>query len=901
MGRISQSIPNLFNGVSQQSPTLRMRSQGESQLNLYSTIAAGLSKRPPTKHLAKLRSGTVTDAKIHMINRDDTEQYIVVMMDGDLEVYDLDGVEQTVNFPRGVDYLDVTTPRTDFELMTVADYTFILNKGKTPAMLNKGNDYVINGTFAVDQYWTKGTGWTIGSGVASCDGSQSAWTYLQQDISDLCIKDRTYEISYDLTVSAGNFKITLGNTNGTTRTSSGSYTDTIVFDAALDNLYLAGDSNFTGTIDNVTLKEVSDSSWTPCAIIWVKNGVADTDYRITVDGTTIAYTTGSTSNPNTYKTHEIAYQLYTTFNASGPSGFTASQLIGDQKSSIVKIVKDNSGEFTFSCTDTWGEQALEGFYKEVHDYGDLPPKCFDEIRAHIKGSSMTKGDDYYAEFNEETSLWEETIGWDQDNYIDWDTMPWTLINNGSSFDFVPIDWERRLVGDENSAPAPSFIGEPIKDISFYRNRLGVIAGEAVVLSCTGDFFNFWRDTVTQVLDTDPIDSMVSHNKVSVLQFAIPYNEDLLLFSNQTQFCLTSENYLTPTSVTIDQTTEFENSLLCRPIGAGSYLYFCLERGDYTGVKEYFIDSEKNNRDAADITAHVPRYIPKNVFRLEASSNEDVLLCLTLDERNATYVYKYYWSGDEKLQSAWSKWTFGSADVILDVAMIETSVYFVVQRTDGVFLERMDLQSNLEDGNLGFAVNLDRRVEVTGVYSSGDDWTTWTIPYEISTDDEVVVVRNDQFEDEEGNVISGCTRPSTTTVRVTGDYSDDDCYLGLDYEARYRLSRQYVRSGDSHEESITEGNLILQFLTVVFHDSGSFHVEIDPQNGSEDTYDYVHTVVLGSQQATIGEAFISTGTLKVPVLADSEKVIIDLVNANYLPSSWQAIEWEGIHVMFTSRN
>ena len=161
MARISQSIPNLFNGVSQQSPTLRMRSQGESQVNLYSTIAAGLSKRPPTKHLAKLRAATSTDAKIHMINRDDTEQYIVVMMDGDLEVYDLDGNEQTVNFPRGVDYLDVTTPRTDFELMTVADYTFVLNKTKTPAMINKGNDYVLNGTFTTDTEWTKGAGWTI--------------------------------------------------------------------------------------------------------------------------------------------------------------------------------------------------------------------------------------------------------------------------------------------------------------------------------------------------------------------------------------------------------------------------------------------------------------------------------------------------------------------------------------------------------------------------------------------------------------------------------------------------------------------------------------------------------------------------------------------------------------------
>jgi hypothetical protein len=706
-----------------------MRSQGESQQNLYSTIAAGLSKRPPTKHLAKLRNSAATDAKIHLINRDDTEQYVVVMLDGDLEVYDLAGNQKTVNFPRGQDYLDVTTPRTDFELMTVADYTFVLNKGKTPAMINKGNDYVINGDFSEDDYWEfEGDGVSITGGVADWDGSQTEWTYCKQDVSDFVVKGRTYEITYDLTVSAGTFKIFFGNTGGAVRTTSDTYTETLVYDDVLPYLYCGGDADFIGTVDNISCKEVCDSSWTPAAYIWVKNGVADTDYRITVDGTTIAYTTGTTSSPNTYKTHEIAYQLYTTFNASGPANFTASQLIGDQKSSIVKIVHDSGNEFDFSVTDTWGEQAMKGFYKAVHDYSDLPPKMFADVRAHIKGSSMTKGDDYYAEFNDDSSLWEETIGWDQDNFIDWDTMPWSLVREqDGTFTFEPIDWKRRMVGDTSSSPAPSFIGEPVTDIFFYRNRLGMIAGEGVCLSVAGDYFNFWRDTVTQVLDTDVIDTNVSHNKVSVLQYAIPYNEDLLLFSNQTQFCLTSEDFLTPSSVTVDQTTEFENSLLSRPVGAGSYLYFCLERGDYTGVKEYFIDSEKNNRDAADITAHVPRYIPKNVFRLAASSNEDVLMLLSLDERNAAYVYKYYWSGDEKLQSSWSKWVFDSADTILDIAMIETSVYFVVQRADGVYLERMDLQSNLEDGNLGFAVHLDRRTEVTGTYDDTADVTYWQPP------------------------------------------------------------------------------------------------------------------------------------------------------------------------------
>ena len=47
MARITGSIPNLFNGVSQQTPALRLPTQGTEQLNLYPSLVQGLVKRPP--------------------------------------------------------------------------------------------------------------------------------------------------------------------------------------------------------------------------------------------------------------------------------------------------------------------------------------------------------------------------------------------------------------------------------------------------------------------------------------------------------------------------------------------------------------------------------------------------------------------------------------------------------------------------------------------------------------------------------------------------------------------------------------------------------------------------------------------------------------------------------------
>ena len=47
MPLVNHAIPNLVNGISQQSESLRLGSQGESQINGVSSIVEGLSKRPP--------------------------------------------------------------------------------------------------------------------------------------------------------------------------------------------------------------------------------------------------------------------------------------------------------------------------------------------------------------------------------------------------------------------------------------------------------------------------------------------------------------------------------------------------------------------------------------------------------------------------------------------------------------------------------------------------------------------------------------------------------------------------------------------------------------------------------------------------------------------------------------
>ena len=129
MPLVSSTITNIVSGVSQQPAPTRLSTSCEDMVNAYPSVVSGLMKRPPTEWLATLTTGsTVPDtAGTHVINRDAFEKYIVVAGTQDLEIYDTDGVRQTLTFPDGKSYLPSSEPWKKLRFVTVADTTFVCN------------------------------------------------------------------------------------------------------------------------------------------------------------------------------------------------------------------------------------------------------------------------------------------------------------------------------------------------------------------------------------------------------------------------------------------------------------------------------------------------------------------------------------------------------------------------------------------------------------------------------------------------------------------------------------------------------------------------------------------------------------------------------------------------------
>ena len=142
MPLITTSVPNLVQGVSQQPDSLRYSGQCENQVNARASVVDGLEKRPNSRLIAEIKATAINkDALVHFINRDSANQHVAVFDDGGgtgvtVSIFNAStgaSVPATIT-ANATSYLSTDGPLANLRALTVADYTFVVNKSKTVAM-----------------------------------------------------------------------------------------------------------------------------------------------------------------------------------------------------------------------------------------------------------------------------------------------------------------------------------------------------------------------------------------------------------------------------------------------------------------------------------------------------------------------------------------------------------------------------------------------------------------------------------------------------------------------------------------------------------------------------------------------------------------------------------------------
>tara|TARA_A100001035_G_scaffold68040_2_gene51997 strand:+ start:44 stop:2668 length:2625 start_codon:yes stop_codon:yes gene_type:complete len=741
-----------------------------------------------------------------------------------------------------------STAQETFGATTVADFTFLLNRKKT---VTKGSTYSHKRPFEAYIYVKNGDyKSTYRVKVTNAAGTSHE---VAVTTPDGVIKSNSTES---------------GNTTNTTQINNQAAVSTQVIAKAL----ATGSSGLTATGNSPDV--ITDLTFATVDI----NSVT----------TNKSLSTPSTGENDSHLNGKLGSSFNTIYNAN-------------ENYIYIYSATDN---FDIEVSDGRGNEDIEVYvgHDQVSSFGKLPatlPKDAEKgwtgsvfnttdlgFTIKVGGDTQKAQDDYYVYWNGKT--WKETLLPRYGNITDLDpyktsfdasTMPHQLKKqfDGNKVYFVLEEspWVERKVGNIDTNPFPSFTDFEINDVFFFRNRLGFLSDENVIFSESGGFYNLFTTTTLTILDSEPIDVAVSNNQVSILRHAIPFNESLLIFSDLQQFKVTAGELLTPTSVSIDIATNFETDTKAKPVPAGRYVYFPFKRGDFSGVREYFLDISTETSDAQEVTAHVPEYIDGNIIQLASSSNEEILLALANTDQKNIYVYKYFWSGSEKLQSSWSKWIFDGT--ILSFSILGSDVYLLIRRSNSLFLEKLTLSSDpassVMDDNQ--SIHLDRRVELkTG--------GTTTLPYTDNTA---------QYILETGKII---TSSDVATQLAAGK----SVFAGIPFTFKYRVSEQVHKENDV---TVDIARLQIRNMSFNFNETGFFEVIVSPLPSTARTSrtNTFSGLVVGT--AVLDKQALQAGTFRVPVLSKSDNVTIEIQNAKHLPCRFQSAEYEGFLVVRSPRS
>lgn len=654
----------------------------------------------------------------------------------------------------------------------------------------------------------------------------------------------------------------------------------------------------------VTLSSTVQETRRPEALVTVVAGNYGSTYAVTVGNSTFTHATSNTAVQD-LDTRNIAAALHAQMNAVLPaSGFTVSV----NKSTIWIRRTSDQADFGITYFDSQSQTSMSLVKGEVASFDLLPTVAPNGFVAKIAGDPESSDDEYWVRFRAtdgysgtiSEGVWEETLAPGVVRSLDASTMPHLIVREGTTstptFRVKPAVWADRAVGDAETAPAPSIVGRRIADVFFFRNRLGFLAGDRVVMSEASSYFNLWRTTVSTVVDSDPIDVAVAHSRVTDLQAAVPFNDRLLLFSPLTQFVLTATTQvLGPASTAVTQVTEFDGDLAARPIATGRSILFAQDRGSFAGLREFFpAATESESYDSLDVTANVSRYIRGSIIDIDANSTVGMAAVRTDDPSATLWIWKWFDAGNERAQSAWSKWTFTGAERVLGAGWIDQDLHVVVLRpfqtwtnppttSKQIVLERIRVQDGQEDGSLGHLVHLDRRTTPSLTFDAATNRTTAQIP--ANMDPSTLVVTDGR------SVIPFVhdpipTNPFVTRVQLAGNWTGSVLHAGQTYVMRHEFGVPMLRSDG---RAMISGRSSLTYGTISHDQSSAYVVKVSPKGRA--TYQYEHRA--GSLQADLAldVALRDSGTFRFPVHARNDEVSIAVENDSHLPCRLASADFE----------
>ena len=966
MASVTQTIPTLTGGLSQQPDELKIPGQVSVANNVIPDVTHGLLKRPGGKLVASISdNGTSalnsqTNGKWFSYYRDETESYIgQVSRSGDINMWRCsDGASMTVNYDSGTatvlaNYLTHTDDQ-DIQTLTLNDYTFITNRTKTVAMSSTVETVRPPEVF-ID---LRATAYARQYSVNLYDNTTTT------------TETTATRISVDLVKSSNNYCDTNGgmvartsrpsqstrcdDTAGDGRDAYAPNVGTRIFDID-DGASLTDDATSGSHTYTIDVKDSSNNS--------VNRGV-NLYFRIRNTGQSVPFTTGSGETQTTtyqarytttfdllyggsgwqqgdyfYVWMEDAYYKVTVESIStteiqanlglirpNPTPFdtettvTASSILGDIRKEIIdtgnftsaNVQQIGNGLYVTRSSGTFNVTAptsdlLKVMSTEVKDVDDLPDQCKHGYVVKVANSEADE-DDYYVKFfgnndRDGDGVWEECAKPGRNIEFDKGTMPIQLIRQANgTFTVSQVTWDNAQVGDTTTNPEPSFVGNTVNQLVFFRNRMVILSDENVIMSRPNNFFNFWSKTATTFTPQDVIDLSCSSTYPAIVYAGIEINAGLLLFTKNQQFMLTTDSdILSPETAKINAVSSYNFNEKTNPISLGTTVAFIDNANKYSRFFEMSNVVRQGEPDVIDQSKVVSRLLNKDISIVSESRGNSVIF-FSVKDTDTIYGFRYFTSGDSRLLQSWFTWEIAGS--IQYHCMLDDALFVVTRNNNkdqiiqyslklddsGQFVTDTKDTSDTDD-DIIYRVHLDHSSSVTaasGTYSSTTIKTTIPKPNGYESTKQLVA-----YDTDAGNDLG---RYSLVTVNgsnleIAGNWENNSFVIGYLYEMDIRIPTLYVTRAEGNKiRSDAKSSLIIHRIKFSFGPLGVYSTTL-ARVGKPDfteTKELGLAGVVSASRLPIVEEVIET----VPCYERNTNLTVNIKSSHPSPATLYSLSWEG---------
>ena len=942
MSTITQTVPSYAGGISEQPDQLKLPGQVKSTQNSIPDIIHGLYKRPGAKRLgtAPLTNVQSNGSWFHYY-RDETEGSYIgqIASDGKVRVWSCnDGTEKNVWYHTdnsaynggNSDHTSITsylTPSSasateDLQALTINDTTFLNNRTKTVGTTGtttdrphknwayielirteNGRQYSLNiydsdSTTNIDTATRikidshelgeglgsgqcLGIGTKVYSGAETNTGSKTNLTFRLSVLGQQGVGDGTSG-----TVEADDYACSYNPEINLLHGGEGWDTnDTLTVAGPSTKGKSSGGTNYTAQA-NFTIRVTDHETVAVKANVKAVRPAPtpfDADTSITVDGILGGITgelAGATVNGNALNFQVIGNGLYL-YTAADADDFN------------VEIVN---------------QDLMRSVTSETNDVTTLPLQCKHGVIVKVANSRESQEDDYYVRFQGENNkdgkgAWIECAGPGIVSSLDATTMPHVLQRQADG-DFLvkKYTWGDRDVGDDVTNPMPTFVGQQINKVLFFRNRLAILSGENVITSRPGNLTNFFADTALTVAAIDPIDIACSSTYPSDLYDAIEITSGLLCFSTNSQFLLSSDDaILNPDTAKLRAVSWFNYDKVIPPISLGVTVGFVDNSNKYSRFMEMANVVREGEPDLVNASKIVPTLIPKDIDLLTNSRENNIVLFGKTDS-DTVAGFRYLNQGNKRLQSAWFKWKHNNP---LKYHFIINDQYYFLD-TDNflqtINLIQADTDPSIDQDNVNYLLHLDNYTTISGgVYNATTKLTTFTHgsggcvfnwQSSVTTPNGTLVVVDSNTSSARLGRYAICTVTSAgATFTLPGDWSSATLNIGYLYEYNVEFPTMYLQKSEGEVvRSDVNSKLTVHRLKLNFGKIGLYETTLN-RVGKTDYTEVYESTDLDEYDAS--DAPYLEETIKaIPVYENNLNVDVTLKSSHPAPATLRSMSWEG---------